>query len=262
MKRSRKLITICGGKLSLIWLWMILNICLLPACAAFTEQPDREQTLASSTDGTALSDALPLLNAMAPSFLRVEPAGESAFLPADYYQQVPQAGDNKVFRFKALPIPVYVSSFPDADFVAAVGHSFDAWESRSGGTVRFVTVDEAAKARIQVVWKHLGREQDDSGCVLGAHTITRYPKAGAGYGVPPQVIEVNLDLIMSKHPSVRYRLLQNVVTHELGHALGILGHSPYLNDMMYAVTDEHSRLSHRDINTLIKLYQQKADVPL
>jgi len=31
---------------------------------------------------------------------------------------------------------------------------------------------------------------------------------------------------------------------------------------MYTVTDEHSRLSDRDINTLIRLYKQKPDVPL
>jgi predicted Zn-dependent protease len=71
-----------------------------------------------------------------------------------------------------------------------------------------------------------------------------------------------LDLIQTKDPAVKYQCLQNIVTHELGHALGLLGHSPNLADIMYPVTDEHSRLSQRDINTVKKLYDQKCDIPL
>ena len=88
------------------------------------------------------------------------------------------------------------------------------------------------------------------------------PKMGPQYTVPPQVIEVNLDLIMGKDASVRYRLLQNIITHELGHALGMLGHSKNQCDIMYPITDEHSRLSQRDVNTLIKLYKKKVQIPL
>jgi predicted Zn-dependent protease len=43
--------------------------------------------------------------------------------------------------------------------------------------------------------------------------------------------------------------------HEMGHALGIWGHSPDPGDTMYArVTHETPQLSDRDRNTLRKLY--------
>jgi predicted Zn-dependent protease len=76
------------------------------------------------------------------------------------------------------------------------------------------------------------------------------------------VIEVNLDVLYGHDNEVRLLLLKNIATHELGHALGMLGHSKQEGDMMFDVTDEHSRLSQRDINTLSRLYQRKADIPL
>jgi predicted Zn-dependent protease len=88
------------------------------------------------------------------------------------------------------------------------------------------------------------------------------PNLGPKYTVPPQEIEVNLDMIDHKYKEARYLLLRNIIAHELGHALGLLGHSPNNNDMMFNITDEYSRISERDLNTLNKLYQKKTDIPL
>ncbi len=47
------------------------------------------------------------------------------------------------------------------------------------------------------------------------------------------------------------------IRHELGHALGIWGHSPDENDIMfYSQTKKTAPISIRDVNTLIKVYQQ------
>jgi hypothetical protein len=237
----------------------------------------------SAPAAETLGDTMPLLNAIPPNFLRIPPPGTPTD-SSDYFPDVLKGNSGKILRFKAMPVPVFINQFPDQQFVSSVVKGFECWEERTQGGVRFVQVDEASKARIIVVWKRLGKDEDKSGCALGAHTITKYttkgkgtmsvvdvggvpvpiyiPKLGPKYTVPPQVIEVNLDLLMSKSPVIRYRLLQNIVAHELGHALGLLGHSPNNFDLMFSVTDEHSRLSERDINTLLKLYKQKTDVPL
>jgi len=41
-----------------------------------------------------------------------------------------------------------------------------------------------------------------------------------------------------------------------------MGHSDDRLDLMYPDTDELSRISRRDVNTLMRLYQRKADIPL
>ena len=45
--------------------------------------------------------------------------------------------------------------------------------------------------------------------------------------------------------------------HEFGHALGIWGHSPNPQDVLYvSATKETPPISSRDVNTLVKIYQQ------
>jgi hypothetical protein len=224
---------------------------------------------------------LPLANDSKVTFVRIEPPYTNLAQVGDYFPTVLEASKHRLLRFQHMPIPIYITPYQDKEFIRACNGAFEMWEQRSNGIVRFTQVDDPNKARIRVIWSRLGLGQSPNDCVLGAHTITKWSDAsgsgltsfvfagipvglphGPKYVVQPQVIEVNLDLIYARPDEVRLRLLRNVVAHELGHAVGLMGHSPQRSDLMNALTDECSRISRRDINTLQKLYESPVDIPL
>jgi hypothetical protein len=229
-----------------------------------------------------LTRTLPMVNANMPLFFRVEPTEPVS--QTNYLDDILEATQKRVMRFKTMPIPVYITPYEVRSYTRACVEGFESWEQRTNGLVRFVQVASPNQARIRVTWKRLGMSTDTDNCALGAHTVTKWqknaggkmavvglgaipfpvyiPRLGPKYTVPPQVIEVNVDLIDQKAQDFRFTLLKNIVTHELGHALGLLGHSPEKSDMMFSITDENSRISQRDIETLAKLYGMKIDIPL
>jgi hypothetical protein len=236
----------------------------------------------AQADGTAYGDNQfgylpPLTNVSPPHFVRIENELFGEKIDSDYLNEVLERTNHRVLRFKNMPIPVYITPPPDPGFANACIEGFEAWENKTAGMIRFVQVPMPEQARIQVVWEHLGLTSDNGQGALGANTTVRWKMDGAGllrvggiplpvptahYKVPPQTIEVNIDVLNMRDLETRPILLRNIVTHELGHALGLIGHSSDRCDIMYADSDEYSRLSQRDINTLMRLYRLKPDVAL
>ncbi len=243
----------------------------------------QQERIKSLMQSTSLSRGLITANTFPCHFFRIE---EASSKPSneDYLDSVLTASKNRVFKFQNMPVPVYITAPPDPAYASAVVAAFADWDRRTEGLIKFTTVTQPNSARIKVTWSHLGIKPDKDASTLGAHTVTKWtkkpsgrlsllsvgaipvplyiPSPGPKYTVPPQVIEVNLDLVESNEAEARYLTLRNIVAHELGHAVGLLGHSPNKGDLMYPITDEHSRISQRDLNTVKRLYEKKATVPL
>ncbi|MEM9538367.1 MAG: peptidase [Cyanobacteria bacterium P01_E01_bin.42] len=71
----------------------------------------------------------------------------------------------------------------------------------------------------------------------------------------PPTLAHRFQIFLGSHQSERHTL--GTARHELGHALGIWGHSPLETDALYeAQTGNPPPISPRDINTLKKIYEQ------
>ncbi|MBP0019532.1 MAG: peptidase [Cyanobacteria bacterium SBLK] len=71
----------------------------------------------------------------------------------------------------------------------------------------------------------------------------------------PPILAHRFRIFLGSHQSERHTL--GTARHELGHALGIWGHSPLETDVLYeAQTGNPPPISSRDLNTLKKIYQQ------
>lgn len=236
---------------------LVVALASILTSSALAQAPARNQYLPLNY--------LPALDVTPPHFLRIEQDGVRN--TSDFFDQVMLATSNRIFRFNVMPIPVFIQS-NQPSYVGAVRKALDTWENRTNGMIKFVPAADKQQARITVIWSHLGIPTDRSVTEFGAHTITEWkvktgPFASQKTGtVNPQIIEVNLDVIDPRDADHKLPLLQNLVTHELGHAIGLMGHSPERGDMMFKDTDEYSRISQRDLNTLQKIYSRKCDFPL
>ena len=49
--------------------------------------------------------------------------------------------------------------------------------------------------------------------------------------------------------------MRMIAVHEIGHALGLTGHSPYEEDVMFPALSNQRGITSRDVATLYKLYE-------
>jgi tetratricopeptide (TPR) repeat protein len=132
-----------------------------------------------------------------------------------------------------------------------VNHAMLAWQSATNNKVRFVETASPNKADIIVRWKRnfshnkVGENPFESWgntIVRSDVTIATY----AGENGPPMPMPE----------------LQKTILHELGHAIGIQGHSPYPEDIMYYTINpaQSTTLSIKDKTTITMLYKMEPDI--
>jgi predicted Zn-dependent protease len=171
----------------------------------------------------------------------------------DYFQA---CNDRGIYVWKHSPIKVFIASgdgvagFKPA-YKGMLMQAFSDWSAASSGRISFVLSAARENSDIVCTWS-----SDVSRLKTSIEGGQADWKARSGEGLTH--VDVLL-LTVDPAPSVHLTdaMMGWVAHHELGHALGIHGHSTDPNDVMYfsATPDSFAtKLSQRDKNTLAKLY--------
>lgn len=149
-----------------------------------------------------------------------------------------------------MPLKVHIASTAiEPQYLEAVKNAFKTWQFRSDDLVSFLFVPEGSHADIYVNFT------DDStklaSPIEGA--VTNFRDGSAG-----RISSTTLILTRRDGKPISLSQMQSIALHEIGHALGINGHSSDSKDIMFMSVDKNqTTLSRRDVETLKALYKLK-----
>jgi Flp pilus assembly protein TadD/predicted Zn-dependent protease len=173
---------------------------------------------------------------------------------SDYFAETTQRAIVK-WDPAQMPISVYIEkdskatdfkpSYPDL-----AAQSFQAWESVSNDKIKFKFVEQPNSADIKLRWS--ANSKDVSQPAEGGEAKVARGPDGIG-----NVSITILTVLPVKELLVNDALIHYICLHEIGHALGMVGHSSRAGDIMYCslpMDYEKRTLSDRDAKTLQHLY--------
>jgi len=179
---------------------------------------------------------------------------------------------------ESMPLPVYVeeavipealqNEFDPVDpqrFTLAVTRALGTWEAELEGLVSFRQVETADEALLKLrVLAEQAPSPEPEVRVLGATEALLRACEPHGWDPDSERLEVSFTVPEAVlYTADEFGLLtqgqvEAIALHEIGHALGMLGHSPIPTDLMYRVLGERRaarRLSDADINSFVSLYR-------
>jgi len=168
---------------------------------------------------------------------------------------------------KTFPLKVYISKQSDIPdyYYSAVKTAFERWEERSN-FVKFEMCDTLDNANIIIKFKDIPQD-------VCQGNICNYTTAYTEPDIDKNNLlkKMNLTFYKTTPKKDNFSDLEifNTALHEIGHTLGIMGHSSNPNDIMYAQKDQTETMSYarayhsitmRDLKTLALLYRLKPTI--
>lgn len=180
----------------------------------------------------------------------------------DYFPFTTASGTIKWPQEK-LPVKVYIASglrVPGfkSEYQGIMNDAFKSWSTASGERMKFNFVDKADGADIDCLWTN--DYSKVSSPAEGGEAQVSWTSKG---------IEHVKVVILTVDPTPDSPLTQNqvqaVCLHEIGHAIGLIGHSPKPTDIMFCSmpsADAKVSLSPRDVGTIKHLYAPDVQIAL
>lgn len=151
------------------------------------------------------------------------------------------------------------------DYERAVRRALDTWEAEMEGLVRFDVVGSAERADLRLRLRiEEAKAPEPDIRVLGVTPAILDGCRPSGWEPDASQLRVAFDV-----PEVELyaaddfglltpRQVEQVTLHEIGHALGMKGHSPFPDNLMYRAVQERAGrlgLGEEDVNSFVSLYR-------
>lgn len=212
---------------------------------------------------TAAQDLLPqsdeVLPALQPHSLPTSLVEWRSIQSDDYFSQISPTPAGYLV-WSRFPIKIFIQPASEHDpiartqeWISAVDDAVQEWH-----TYLPLTIVEAPEAADIVVWR---RSPPLRSRVVGVTTELRARSAETRYELfvdrvsVPAILAHRCQILLRPGQTATY--IRAAARHELGHALGLWGHSPSETDALYfSQVRNPALISARDINTLKRIYQQ------
>ena len=185
---------------------------------------------------------------------------------SDNYFDVIKPHELGAFIWTEFPIEIYVET-PAGDLSPSALNEFQQWQKAVFEGIelwrpylQMTIVEEESDNTDIFIYRRQPELKAKLNPETGLYDIPRVKAATAKINffltdTTPQ--QLKHQMTIEVNPRQTYDYLVTNIAHELGHALGIWGHSENPKDVMYfAHTQDIPPLSDRDLNTLKILYQQ------
>ncbi len=245
------------GRRLLALMLMVLTTCLVALSA-----------IAKGSDQIPLPEAN--THALPPSLVKLGISlnsnnGQDQENLGDYFDQV-QPSSLGYLLWSNFPVTVYVEYPPHLPPGSAEQKRYYTWQRAIKTAIAdwqtffpLAITNDSATADIRIFYREppLARRVDPE---TGLVSFGRARTAQAGYefywtGQNPPELRHRMNIEIK--PGLAALSLQGTTRHELGHALGIWGHSDRPEDALYpAQTPDSPPISPRDLRTLYRIYQQ------
>lgn len=162
------------------------------------------------------------------------------------------------------------STFPGY-YVEEIKTAFNDYSAMTGGALKFEYIDDSSKAKIKIVFMDTisgGQCEEGTNC---SSIVGLTENSISGSLLTNSTIKFRFK--DTDNTDFTKNQIYNIAKHEIGHALGISGHSYNMDDVMYPVSNDASwsaisqtikikrrEFSQRDIDTFNLLYEIVPDI--
>lgn len=176
---------------------------------------------------------------------------------------------NDILRWdiRSFPLKIYFENANEVPqyYLENINKALSLW-SNSTNFVKFTQVNDKQSANIIIAFKDLPED-------FCKNDVCSYVVAFTEPEISSQKILKKMNLTFYKtnprHENFSSQEILNTALHEIGHTLGIMGHSNNPRDLMFAQKDNSSRyfnslptpnFTRNDLNTLVLLYRIKPTI--